>query len=244
MDFREGVASVGIGLETSFVDRAAGFAAECLAEAANVLDLNNPLGFRMEAGTAALRRRPAALDPTRLARVEAFATRDWIPDVFTLVEPNEIRAAGSLFLAGVDLAGFTETLEAIFFLRTFSVGVLLVCGCRLIGGGVTFRGLTAGFKGTAFAARATALDGREELTLREVGRTREAALLLPALAVRNLPFFIAIVSPPVGCSETEHYGRMRVFAIEFPNRTNAVMERESVAAGATIGYSQPGSPGG
>jgi len=201
---------------------------EGLAAAANFLDLYDALGFGAEAGTARFGRPPAALDPTRFARVEAFATRDWVLDASTLAGTNAIFPAGSRFLPEVALACFTETVRGIFVLETLSVGALFVFADRLTGGGVTFRRFTAGFRGKALAAEATALDGLEELPLREIERTREAALLLPALAARNLPFFIAIVSPAVGCSGTEHYGRMRVFAIEFPNRTNADTRCDSV----------------
>jgi hypothetical protein len=116
-------------------------------------------------------------------------------------------------------------LVAIFFLDTFPTAWALDCAVCFIGNGLTCCGLTPGFEGSAFAARVAVLDAAKVGPFRAVERMRETALLLPALAIRNLPFFIAIVSPAVGGSETEHYGRMQVFATEFPANSIAVAKR-------------------
>ena len=147
---------------------------------------------------------------------------------FTLASATTPGAGKGFFLARADLLGLAGTARALFFLETLTAEGALGCASRLIGSGVARRCFMADFAEVGFGVGVAALGAREERAFRIVERTREAALFLPALAVRNLPFFIAIVSPAVGDSETEHYGRMHAIATEFPGNVIAVKRSEHV----------------
>ena len=125
-----------------------------------------------------------------------FKTCGGALSAFTLAATTTTGASRGSFLAGSDFTGLSGTAGMLFFLGTLPLEGALVCASRLIGSGVTRGGFTAGFEEVRFAVRVAALGATEELAFRGVERTREAALFLPALAVRNLPFFIAIVSLP------------------------------------------------
>jgi hypothetical protein len=193
---------------------------ERFVDTAKVLDVDGALGFGVAARSKGLRRRPTTLDPAGLNGIVALEICNCDLGNLTLAETTAIGAVGGRFLAGANLEGFPGALGVVLFLRSLLAKWPFVCASRLIGSGAARFGFTARFEEDAFAARATALGAREECPFRAVERTREAALFLPALTVRNLPFFIATVSPTVGGSETEHYGRMQVFATEFPGSWN------------------------
>jgi hypothetical protein len=96
-----------VALEAVFlVLRAAGLAAGVSAIGAELLDLEDVLGFGVAAEIGGSRLRPAAPIPACLPWDIAFEIRGCAWGAFTLAETTGTIAVEGFFLSGVDLIGF------------------------------------------------------------------------------------------------------------------------------------------